>query len=313
MVDHVIPAPFHPGELRAQRLAGVPPRAAGTVPIRDRLTEQHRAFFPLLPFVCLAVPDADGWPLATLVQGAPGFVTAPDDARLVVASLPDADDPVRARIGAGAPAGLLGIDLGTRRRNRVNGVIEGVADSGFVVGVREAFGNCPRYIAVRQLRPAGRRREPAFGFGPVLPDRATGMLVRAVTLFVGSRSPAGSLDISHRGGPPGFVRVEGNTLVVPDYAGNRYYNTLGNLLAEPRAAIVLFDPASGDVLQLQGRVAIDWTAADARQDPPAERTWRFEVVLGVLRPGAFALGEAAAPVSGPASTTASAAPPARPA
>jgi hypothetical protein len=43
------------------------------------------------------------------------------------------------------------------------------------------------------------------------------------------------------------------------------------------------------MLQLQGRVKIDWAAADAGQDPPAERMWRFEVVRGVLRPGAFGL------------------------
>jgi hypothetical protein len=79
-------------------------------------------------------------------------------------------------------------------------------------------------------------------------------------------------------------------LTVPDYNGNRYFNTLGNFIAEPRAAIVLADFASGDMLQLQGIVEIDWTAADAASSPPVERVWRFRIVRGVLREGAFGLG-----------------------
>jgi hypothetical protein len=45
------------------------------------------------------------------------------------------------------------------------------------------------------------------------------------------------------------------------------------------------------VLQLQGGVDVDWTAAEPDRVPPVERTWRFTVVRGWLRPGAFALAE----------------------
>jgi predicted pyridoxine 5'-phosphate oxidase superfamily flavin-nucleotide-binding protein len=295
MLEHVIPNPFHEGELRAQQLAGVELRPGRIVPIRDRMPDQHRAFFPLLPFLCMAAADADGWPLATLVQGAPGFVTSPDDTRLRIGALPPDDDPVRAHLAPGAPVGLLGIDLATRRRNRANGVIEAFGDEGLDVRVAESFGNCPRYITVRRLEPVARARAPEQVFASEMPTRARRMIEACGTLFVASSSAAGRLDISHRGGPPGFVRVDGAVLRVPDYAGNRYYNTLGNFLVEPRAAIVLADFASGDMLQLQGRVEVDWSAADGREDPPAERSWRFTVTRGVLRPGAFGLGETAAP------------------
>ncbi|MFS2020511.1 pyridoxamine 5'-phosphate oxidase family protein, partial [Massilia sp. CT11-108] len=100
---------------------------------------------------------------------------------------------------------------------------------------------------------------------------------------------AAGLDVSHRGGPAGFARLDGDVLAVPDYAGNRYFNTLGNFLAEPRAAIVVADFATGDVLQLQGVVEVDWEAAEPERTPPVERTWRFRIVRGWLRPGAFGL------------------------
>jgi predicted pyridoxine 5'-phosphate oxidase superfamily flavin-nucleotide-binding protein len=289
-----IAMPFHPGELQAQRLAGVAPAGA---PIRTRMPDQHRAFFPLLRFVCVAVPDVDGWPLATLVEGPPGFMRAPDAARLMVDAMPAPDDPVHARLAAGAPVGMLGIDLATRRRNRLNGVVAQVGPDGFAVDVLQSFGNCPRYIQVRDLAPALRTPGPVESFGPDLPARARAMLAASSTLFVASASggavqgPAAGLDISHRGGPPGFARLNGHVLTVPDYNGNRYYNTLGNFIAEPRAAIVLADFASGDLLHLQGVAEIDWTAADPGQMPPVERVWRFHIVRGLLRHGAFGLAE----------------------
>jgi predicted pyridoxine 5'-phosphate oxidase superfamily flavin-nucleotide-binding protein len=297
MSDERIVKPFHAGELEAQRLAGAAP---GAPPIRTLMPEQHRAFFPLLRFVCLAVPDTEGWPLATLVEGAPGFASSPAPGRLEIAAMPASGDPVWARLAPGTPAGLLGIDLGTRRRNRLNGIVAQVASGGFAVDVQQSFGNCPRYIQVRELQPAARTPGPVLPFDAALPARARELLASSSTLFVASASgsaaqgSAAGLDISHRGGPPGFARLEGSVLSIPDYNGNRYFNTLGNFLAEPRAAIVLVDFRSGDMLQLQGVVEIDWSAADPNQTPPVERVWRFRIVRGVLREGAFGLGEHAA-------------------
>jgi hypothetical protein len=82
--------------------------------------------------------------------------------------------------------------------------------------------------------------------------------------------------MSHRGGRPGFVGVQGDTLVIPDFHGNRFFNTLGNLLGDPRAGLLIVNFNNGDVLQLQGRVTIDWHPGDIG---PAgtERLWRVQV------------------------------------
>jgi predicted pyridoxine 5'-phosphate oxidase superfamily flavin-nucleotide-binding protein len=263
------------------------------------MPDQHRTFFALLPFICVAVPDAGGWPLATFVQGPPGFAGSPDPARLSIAALPDADDPVRAHLLPGAPVGLLGIDLGTRRRNRLTGLVAGVGAGGFDVDVVQSFGNCPRYIHVRTLVPAARTPGPVTAFGSDLPARVRDLLAGATTLFVASASGAGAqgaaagLDISHRGGPAGFARLDGDVLTVPDYPGNRYFNTLGNLLLEPRAALVMVDFDSGDMLQLQGRAEVIWHTDAASRDQRAERWWKFHIVRGWLRRAAFPLRELA--------------------
>jgi uncharacterized protein len=281
-------SPFHPDELAAQARAGKSASGAG---IRAFMPDQHREFFALLPYVFVATTDAAGWPLATMLTGAPSFVHAPDPVTLRVDALPAADDPAADRLAEGQEIGILGLDLATRRRNRANGAIASRDAAGFTLAVRQSFGNCAKYIQRRTVAPA----PPAPGAAEALAGldpAARALIGEADTLFVASRSrpeagAAGGVDISHRGGRPGFVRHDGDALVVPDFAGNRYFNTLGNLLGEPRAALLFVDFTTGDLIQLQGRVSIDWHTPELVAG--AERQWRFEVLRGWRRRAAVPL------------------------
>lgn len=281
---------FHADELAAQARAGVGAKSAS---IRDFMPEQHQTFFAALPHVFVATTDAAGWPLATLLEGNPGFVTSPDPRVLHIHSLPSPDDPAHGMIREGQEVGLLGIDLTTRRRNRANGVISGVDATAFTVAVQQSFGNCPQYIQRRALSKAEAAGGQVRRFDS-LDDEARRLIARADTFFVASRSragmgPAGGSDISHRGGRPGFVRAEGDVLSIPDFRGNRYFNTLGNLLGEPRSSLLFLDFETGDLLQLQGIATIDWDAPAAERFEGAERIWQFRVARGWFRPGAVAL------------------------
>ncbi|MGO4835424.1 pyridoxamine 5'-phosphate oxidase family protein, partial [Rhizobiaceae sp. 2RAB30] len=139
-------SPFHDDERAAQMLAGVGAAGGG---IRSFMPDQHRSFFELLPYLFVATTDAQGWPLATMLTGAPGFVHSPDPATLRVDALPDETDPAAGTIAEGAELGILGLDLSTRRRNRANGRVADVDDHGFTVTIRQSFGNCPQYIQGR--------------------------------------------------------------------------------------------------------------------------------------------------------------------
>ena len=280
--------PFHRGELEAQARAGGGARGGA---IRDRMPEQHRAMFAALPFAVVASTDR-GYPVATLWTGAPGFVAAPDPVTLRIAVARDPADPATPAFTPGAPFGLLGIELATRRRNRANGVITAADAREVVVAIRQSFGNCPQYIQPRAL--------VAVAPDVAAPDRldrldrdARDAIGRADTLFVAtsarSDEPAGGVDVSHRGGPAGFVRLAGDVLTIPDFPGNRYFNTLGNLVSEPRAALVFVDFTRGDVLQLQGTTEIQWDGPEVRALDGAERLWRVHVERGWRRRGALAL------------------------
>ncbi len=280
-------APFHEDELKAQALAG---GGAGGGGIHAFMPQQHRDFFAQLSYLFVGVIDAAGWPLATLLTGAPGFVQAPNAVTLRIDFSLDILDPAASAFVDGRDIAILGLDLSTRRRNRANGRIAGRDADGLIVAVRQSFGNCPKYIQLREMRPAKTALSTAETFEHLdLPARD--MIARADTLFVASRARSGIIaeygaDISHRGGRPGFVRVENDVLTIPDFRGNRYFNTIGNLIGDPRSALLLVDFETGDLLQLQCVAEVNWEPHSACF-PGAERLVRFRVVRGWRRKGAL--------------------------
>jgi hypothetical protein len=275
---------FHRGELAAQALAGV---VSHNPPIRDWMPDQHRAFFGLLPFLPIATAGDDGVPVATILSGAPGFISSPDATTLRIAARPDDQDPAAPFLVGGAPVGLLGIDLATRRRNRANGTLRSAGPEGLTVSVAQSFGNCPQYIQTRLWRDGTATPGPVEWLSG-LDSAAHDLIANADTFFVATNSGGqagrtGGMDISHRGGRPGFVGMSGDTLNIPDFHGNGYFNTFGNLLLDPRAALLFVDWADGTLLHLRGKAEILWDQDGGFAG--AERLWRISITDGWRRRG----------------------------
>ncbi|MDB5965419.1 MAG: pyridoxamine 5-phosphate oxidase-related, FMN-binding protein [Polaromonas sp.] len=284
---------FHPGERAVQARVGVATRMAevGPLVIRGHMPDQHRDFFVQLPFVLAGTLDAAGQPWASVLAAAPGFMHSPDPTHLSVRAVPLPGDPLADNLHEGASISLLGLEPHTRRRNRMNGVVREVDGSGFAVQVDQSFGNCPKYIQARapEFVPGWRGASPAMHEGARLDDDARQLIARADTFFIatayaahtapGDADPSHGVDVSHRGGKPGFVRVdEDGTLTVPDFVGNFFFNTLGNIAAYPRAGLLFMDYGSGDVLYLAVRAEIVWEGADLEAFSGAQRLLRFEVL-----------------------------------
>lgn len=287
-------SPWHAGELQVQESAGAAERMAviGPKVIRDHLPEQHRDFYPLLPYLMLGVVDEQGIPWATLIEGAPGFAHSPDPQTLQVDSLPSRSDPAYAAMAQGASVGLLGIDLNTRRRNRMNGRVAALDREGFSVDVVHTYGNCPKYIQLRPVDSIARKPGTVVERFDGLDDAATMMIRTADTFFVASYVEVDgqrSVDVSHRGGNTGFVRVDGNVLTIPDFAGNLFFNTLGNLQVNPVAGLLFIDFESGDVLQLSGRTSLILDGPEVARFDGAQRLWTVTVDQVIRRPAALAL------------------------
>lgn len=290
-------SPFHAGEQQIQDRLGVRDiEEWARQVVRPYLPEEHRAFHTALPFLVAAARDGQGRPWATILVGPDGFVTSPDPRSLVIDARPMPGDALEDALTEGADLGLLGIELSTRRRNRLNGRIGRASSGALVCAVGQSFGNCPQYIHERKWR----RVEPGPMGTPVrsrsLTPAQRAWIASADTLFIASgyrgegESPSFGMDASHRGGDRGFVRVASDTrLVLPDYAGNNHFNTIGNLVLDPRAGLLFVAFATGSLLQLTGRTTIDWDSEAVARAPGARRLVSFDIDEIVELPAALPL------------------------
>ncbi|RZL01790.1 MAG: flavin-nucleotide-binding protein [Rubrivivax sp.] len=295
-------SPFHPGEQQLQSLTGVREvmETRGRQMIRDHMPDQHRDFFATLPFIVIGALDAQGHPWATVMAGPPGFMDSPDARLLRLNAGLLAEDPLASHWQAGMQLGLLGIQPHTRRRNRMNGVLTRVDEAGATVAVRQSFGNCPKYIQPREAVWVPDAMPPLTGpacqaEGAQLSPRAQAIVEQADTFFIASASPNASardvdrsegVDVSHRGGLSGFVKlrqdVEGSWLTVPDYTGNFMFNTLGNIVSNPKVGLLFMDFATGALLWLQGLAQVEHDSPEQAEHAGALRLLRVRVTQGRL-------------------------------
>jgi predicted pyridoxine 5'-phosphate oxidase superfamily flavin-nucleotide-binding protein len=257
---------FHEGELAVQRRAGVAAAA-------DRLSGMLAPaqldgglgrFLSARTLAALTGRDRAGRLWISPLTGREGFLQVASATSLSVHATPGPADPLHA-LPVGQPVGLLVIDFALRRRVRLNGSLAAVDRGSLRIDVEQAYGNCPQYIQQRHLepRPPGPPTptpSPApVRHGTTLTARDITLIGRSDTFLVGTTHPTRGTDASHRGGPPGFVRVESGRLWWPDYPGNNLFNTLGNLAVDPSAALLFVDFTSGDTLHVSGRAALGWT------------------------------------------------------
>ncbi len=276
-------SPWHEGEQRVQARVGPRDRLEeiGRRFLRAHMPEQHREFFAQLPFMGAGSVDGEGDVWASLLEGKPGFVAAPNSKQLVIGTRPKEGDALIPSLVVGQKLGLLGIELPTRRRNRVNGQIGGLSSTAITLDVEQSFGNCPKYITPRDIAGVA-QRAGAFEDVGRLDARALDLIRRADTFFVASSTgpvvsgASAGTDVSHRGGPRGFVEVDNGALLIPDYAGNHFFNTFGNFEVYPKAGLLFIDDASGEMLQLSGAVEILWDEASFSHLQNAKRAWRFQ-------------------------------------
>ena len=294
---HSFDMPFHDGEVEVQTRLGVHERSAmmGRRVIRPYLVDQHRDFFSKLGFLVVGAADGQGRLWASALSGAPGFLSTPDDMTLAVAAMPGMGDPVAEAIRTGADIGVLGMLPAERRRNRMTGQVGVVRDGGFDIHVLQSFGNCPQYIQARTIETPDR---PAPSSGATVSDRFDAEAIRQISeadaLFIASAYRDGDgaeqgADASHRGGKPGFVKLlDDRSFVFPDFRGNNAYNTIGNIVRNPKTGFLFIDFETGDMLTMTGESTIIWDGPEVEAFEGAQRLVQFEATEVRRIKGGFA-------------------------
>ncbi len=263
---------FHEGELRVQRRAGVERDAArleGMLKPAD-LRGGAAAFLAARDLAVITGRSTGGRLWTSLLSGSPGFLEGRENV-LSVHAAPGPDDPLHG-LPTGQDVGLLAIDFAIRRRVRVNGRLTAAGSDGLEIEADQAFGNCPSYIQRRDISRTSDRAAGEAEAGTVRerPGAFTAEQARVIaaadTFFLGTTHPTRGADTSHKGGSPGFVRIEDGGLWWPDYAGNNMFNSMGNIAVDPTVALLFVDFATGTAVRLSGTAELQWLAPGSPGD-----------------------------------------------
>ena len=278
--------PFHDGEIQVQLRAGVREKAEKAARIiRDHMPDQHRIFFEHSGTLMMAgILDTNGHPWATPFLGAKGFVRSPSPNILQIKSRPLAAQSEYVKLTDGDKIGLLGIELSTRRRNRANGFVQNIDGDELTIFVEQSFGNCAKFIQQRDMDLL-ESYTIVPNISPLIinDSRFQTAMAQTDTLFIATRTQqldentSNGADVSHRGGLPGFARLVGDELYVPDFAGNNFFNTFGNIISDSRVGIFIPNFIDNEVYWIQGRAEILWGGENIEPHSDALRTLKVTI------------------------------------
>lgn len=297
---------FHQGEIAIQRRLGIQEKmnVIGKKVVRNYLPEQHRQFFKDLPLIYIAGSDNSGRLWAFALCGPPGFIHSPTENLLVIDSnliYPQSSHNFikmikSAASGAnnGIQVGILGLQHESKRRNRANGILY-KDGTNYCVRINQSFGNCPKYIRPRRIIEK-LKASPSFTFcrteftaddNKLIEHSDTFLIATQAASNSQSQTEAGhGVDISHRGGQPGFIKLLSlKTLVFPDYKGNGFFNSLGNLDLNPNCTLLFCDYRMGHSYELQGHARLLWGETEPLPIPEYERNIVFTLNTLTFREG----------------------------
>lgn len=276
---------FHSGERQVQRMTGetIIAHSVGRI-VNDVIVGGAINFIEKQPLIVVSSIDSFGQVWASLLIGDFGLakVTNPKtlvlDKNLINSSK---EDVFYKNIEENHEVGSLFIELSSRRRFRINGNAS-INGNKIEIKIQEAYPNCPKYIQRRVISMSEHFEEitSKITTGTKLNDEYKDWITKADTIFVASSSTDTKMDVSHRGGNPGFIEIiDEDTLKIPDYRGNSMYNTLGNFVQNPNSGILLVDFEKRETLQLTGKAELLFdqnTDEDNLKTANTGRFWLFK-------------------------------------
>jgi len=310
---------YHEGELEVQDRAGVLEQSQriGNMMIKDHMPDQHRNFFSQLPMVFIGAADKQNDVWASVLFGEPGFIHSPDESQLIINQQLNQLEPLANQLQLGDDIGLLGLELETRRRNRSNMILAENNDQQMVLSVKQCFGNCPKYIQRRERIKVEHTEAPESIKFTNINSELREFITQADSFYIASRSATNNsnddnidvnndnstpedniddstdnnikqrtpnnsgVDVSHRGGIPGFIKFnDAGELLIPDYAGNNLYNTLGNITKNPNVGLLFIDYDNSHLIMLTGEAHIVWAEDETLPFSKVDRMTRFRLKHG---------------------------------
>ena len=280
---------FHSGEIAIQSRAGVRDTAERVSRIMSaNLPRNAQYFLEMQRMVVIGTIDENEQVQASLLIGNPGFIKALDNKTIQIDTSVIQDDSITKNIQNRTEIGILAIDLASRLRLKIKGNAQ-LMDGCISITIKRAYGQCPKYIQAREVKSSNLEALPKqrIKHSEYLSEDLQNFIALSDTFFIASHHQDSGIDVSHRGGNPGFIKIlNQNKILFPDYSGNSMFNTLGNIFLNPRTSLLFIDFEEGYTLKLNGNANIIWDQEQIAEFAGAERLVEFEIVDVQLNRGA---------------------------
>ena len=111
------------------------------------------------------------------------------------------------------------------------------------------------------------KERPATKVSDFLNDKTREFIRQSPFMVMATSAADGSCDASPKGGKPGWVKIlDDQTLLIPDVAGNKLFQSYLNMAENPNIALIFFIPGIPETVRVNGRVSIvDRAALDDLQ------------------------------------------------
>ncbi|WP_121626815.1 pyridoxamine 5'-phosphate oxidase family protein [Poseidonibacter antarcticus] len=153
--------------------------------------------------------------------------------------------------------GMIGLNFEKAMRIRINGKGK-IKSNKLYLSIDEIYSNCPKHIKRRVLQEDTKILEnQTIQKGRKLNEEIINIISNIDTFFIATSHKEKGLDVSHKGGNKGFLKVlETNQLAFKDVPGNNLYNTIGNIYTNPNINIFFIDFKNYDTYHIKGIASI---------------------------------------------------------
>lgn len=288
---------YHKGERSLHSRVGLSEQIGetGKRAVTDYMSAPHQQFFSKLSMLFVGGADELGDLWSSMLIGEAGFIQNINTSTIMINAQFNSLDPLFNQISKGSDLGLLGLHFNARRRNRVNVKVLETDNSKILLTVKQCYGNCPKYIQRREASyeeiSAPESSEPF----DMINDDLNDFLLSVDSLFIASQHleegedhNSRGVDVSHRGGMPGFLQIPDNkTILIPDYIGNNFFNTLGNITLNPKIGLQFLDFDNGHRILMTGEAEVIWEEDEALPFNGVDRMIRFRLKHGYMLKNVF--------------------------
>jgi len=275
---------FHSGEIDVQTRAGVRNTAERVSRvISSTLPPNVQYFLEIQSMVVLGSLDNKKRVHLSVLTGSPGFMQVLDERTIRIKAIAFDGISLIDNLKKRNETGMLAIDLAHRYRLKVKGEAH-LKDRAIYVTTKRAYAQCPKYIQARESSSISSKIQSKQIMTHLenLTNDLQMFIDSADTFFIATYHEDSGIDVSHRGGNPGFIKVlNKNKIVFPDYSGNSMFNTLGNISVNPGTSLLFIDFHNRSTIQLAGQANIIWDDDRINEFAGAERLVEFEI-CGVL-------------------------------